>query len=151
MKPVHFLTLSLLISGFFATARESHGQVPEIPAVQLQDIAMVQAHPQYGAVIYYNPIICQQMGMACGFFRAHEYGHISLNHQFLHPAAYPAQREAEADCWAASNGNPHEIFAAYQLFMAGGSSPNWVVYGHPLQRAQRLRTCAIQAGRWIGP
>jgi hypothetical protein len=126
-------------------------QVPEIADPQLNDIAMVQPHPQYGAVIIYNPIICQQIGAACGFFRAHEYGHVALNHQFLHPGAYPAIREAQADQWAAINGIPQEILAAYYLFLNGGSSSNYQVYGHPQQRATRLRQYAIQAGNWIGP
>ncbi|MEW6460563.1 MAG: hypothetical protein AB1459_05495 [Pseudomonadota bacterium] len=112
---------------------------------------MVQPHPIYGAVIIYNPYFCQQIGAACGFFRAHEYGHVTLGHQFMHPGAYPAQREAQADEWAAANAQPQEILAAYYLFLNGGSSQNWQVYGHPQQRAARLRGYAINYGRWIGP
>lgn len=125
-------------------------QVPEIPDYSLPDIAMVRPDPQYGAVIIYNPTTCQLMGPACGFFRSHEYGHVFLGHQYLHPAAYPALREAQADCWAAQNGNPREILAGVQLFLNGGSSSNWQVYGNPLQRAQRVRACAIQVGKWLG-
>ena len=131
------------------TTISAHTQVPEIPDPQLPDIAVVQPHPQYGAVIIYNPNICNQIGLACGFFRAHEYGHVMLNHQFLHPGAYPAVREAQADCWAAIYGNPPEILAAYEMFMSGISSPNYQIYGHPLERAQRVKQCAIQAGTWI--
>ena len=129
----------------------SLAQVPEIADPNLNDIAMVRPHPQYGAVIIYNPNICQQIGAACGFFRAHEYGHVTLGHQFMHPGAYPAQREAQADEWAAANGQPQEILAAYYLFLNGGSSPNWQVYGHPQQRAARLRQYAIKYGKWVGP
>ena len=125
-------------------------EVPEIPNPNLPDIAMVFPDPVYGAVIVYNPIFCQQIGPACGFFRAHEYGHVVLGHAYLHPADFPAKREAEADCWAAQNGIPQEIYAAVQLFLAGGSSANWQIYGNPVQRAERVRACAIQAGRWIG-
>ena len=64
---------------------QSLAQVPEIPNPQLNEIAIVQPHPQYGAVIIYNPIICQQIGPACGFFRTHEYGHVVHNHHFMHP------------------------------------------------------------------
>ena len=138
--------LFLLFVPFFALA-----QVPEIPDPNLNDIAIVRSDPQYGAVIIYNPNICQQIGAACGFFRAHEYGHIVLGHQFLHPGAYPAQREAQADEWAAANGRPQEILAAYYLFSNGGSSTNWQVYGNPQQRAARLRQYAISYGTWIGP
>lgn len=133
------------------TSLTSWAQVPEIANPNLNDIAMVQPHPQYGAIIIYNPIICQQIGAACGFFRAHEYGHVALGHQFMHPGAYPAQREAQADEWAAANAHPQEILAAYYLFLNGGSSSNWQVYGHPQQRAARLRQFAIQYGRWVGP
>jgi len=140
------MLLFIMIVGSRASA-----QVPEIPNPNLPDIAMVQPHPVYGAVIIYNPLACQQLGAACGFFRAHEYGHVMLRHQYLHPSAYPAAREAQADCWAAQNGNRYEILAAFQLFFAGGSSPNWQVYGNPAQRAQRVRSCAIQGGNWIGP
>lgn len=139
----------ILLFSFFLSFQAN--AVPEIPNPQLNDIAMVQPHPVYGAVIFYNPIICQQIGPACGFFRAHEYGHVVHHHQLMPPGAYAAAREAEADCWAASNGIPQEILAAYYLFMNGGSSPDFQVYGSPQQRANRVRQCAIQAGRWIGP
>ncbi|WP_223827921.1 hypothetical protein [Vreelandella titanicae] len=129
----------------------SWAQVPEIADPNLNDIAMVQPHPQYEAVIIYNPIICQQIGAACGFFRAHEHGHITLGHQFMHPGAYPAQREAQADEWAAANAHPHEILAAYNLFKNGWSSIKWWIYGHPVHRAARLRQYAINYGRWVGP
>jgi len=143
MKKLCFVFLALFISNVALA-------VPEIADPNLNDIAIVKPHPQYGAVIIYNPIICQQIGAACGFFRAHEYGHVTLGHQFMHPGAYPAQREAQADEWAAANAHPQEILAAYQLFMNGASSNNWQVYGNPHQRAQRLRSNAIKYGRWIG-
>ena len=129
----------------------ARAQVPEIADPTLPDIAMVKPHPAYGAVIIYNPNICASIGLACGFFRAHEYGHVALGHAYMLPGAYAANKEASADCWAAHNAQPNEILAAYHLFMNGGSSPNWSVYGNPSQRAQRVRSCAISAGRWIGP
>tara|TARA_R110001599_G_scaffold337890_1_gene556596 strand:+ start:2196 stop:2639 length:444 start_codon:yes stop_codon:yes gene_type:complete len=147
MKAVSKIVLLFLM----LTPSISWAQVPEIADPNLNDIAMVQPHPQYGAVIIYNPIICHQIGAACGFFRAHEYGHVALGHQFMHPGAYPAQREAQADEWAAANAPPHEILAAYYLFVNGNSSLNWPVYGHPLERAARLRQYAIYYGRWNGP
>lgn len=144
------IVFTLLVSLF--SANGAFAQVPEIADSNLQDIAEVRsAHNQYGAVILYNPKICNQIGAACGFFRAHEYGHVVLKHQYLNPAAYPAVREAAADCWAATNGIPNEIYSAYQLFMAGNSSSNWKIYGNPQQRAQRVKNCAVSAGKWIGP
>ncbi len=146
------LIASLLVAFCFSvlTLRNVTAQIPEIPNPNLPDIAVVRPDQQYGAVIIYNPIFCQQIGLACGFFRAHEYGHVFLKHQFMNPWAYSAVREAQADCWAAQNGVPAEIFAAVQLFLQGGSSPNWQIYGNPHQRAQRVRQCAIQAGKWMG-
>lgn len=142
----------LLLYTVMHVSYSASAQVPEIPDPQLQDIAMVRYDPNYNsAVIVYNPIICNQIGAACGFFRTHEYGHVVLGHAFMHPSSYPALKEAQADRWAAFNGNPHEILAAYYLFINGGSSKNIAIYGHPLQRAARLRNYAIQAGNWIGP
>ncbi|WP_095128634.1 ImmA/IrrE family metallo-endopeptidase [Pseudomonas sp. Irchel s3h14] len=138
----------LLLSVLFGSSAIA---VPEIPDPSLNDIAMVKPDPFYGAVIIYNPSICQQIGPACGFFRAHEIGHVFSGHHLLPPYAYNSQVEFQADCWAASNGIPYEIFAAYQLFLSGGSSANWNIYGNPQQRAARLKYCAQMAGRWIGP
>lgn len=150
-----YITQRILISGITSVlcwiAANAFAQVPEIPDSNLPDIAQVRPDPIYGAVIIYNPNICVRIGHACGFFRAHEYGHVVLGHAYLDPAAFPAVREASADCWAAQNGNPIEIFAAYQLFLAGGSSTIWQVYGNPIDRAQRVQFCAMQAGKWIGP
>ncbi|MEM8676360.1 MAG: hypothetical protein AAGF83_21215 [Cyanobacteria bacterium P01_G01_bin.67] len=125
-------------------------QVPEIPDPNFPDIAAVAPHPQYGAVIIYNPIICQQIGAACNFFRAHEYGHINLGHHLLHTSAYRLEKEAQADCYAAQTANSNDIFAAVQLFLNYQKSFDWRIYGNPIERANRVRTCAIQAGKWIG-
>ena len=150
MIKMRITAYALLVTALMAQGVSAQIAVPEIPDPSLPDIAMVRADPIYGAVIIYNPIICQRIGLACGFFRAHEYGHVALSHQFRDPRYYPAEREASADCWAASNARPQEILAAVRLFLAGGSSGDWVVYGSPLQRAERVRFCAINAGRWIG-
>ena len=114
MRPVMLLLSMLLSSSAIA--------VPEIPDPSLNDIAMVKPDPYYGAVIIYNPVICHQIGPACGFFRAHEIGHVGSGHHLLPPYAYNSQVEFQADCWAASNGIPYEVFAAYQLFLSGVSS-----------------------------
>lgn len=145
------LIASLLCAFCFSllTPHNVTAQVPEIADPSLPDIAIVKPHPQYGAVIIYNPHICLQIGLACGFFRTHEYGHFVLKHQLMQPSAYPAEREAQADCWAAQNGVPNQIFAAVQLFLTGVSGPNWQFYGPPQLRAQRVRECAIQAGKWF--
>jgi len=84
-------------------------------------------------------------------FRAHEYGHIVLGHLLVDSRQYAFQLEAQADCFAAQHAAPQETLAAWQLFMNGGSSGNWMVYGPPLQRAERVRECAMSAGIWRGP
>ena len=140
--------ITLLLS---ALTSASAIAVPEIPDPSLNDIAMVKSDPIYGAVIIYNPIFCNQMGAACGFFRAHEIGHVVLGHHLLPPYAYNSQVESQADCWASMNGIPNEILAAYIRFVNGATSPNWTIYGNPQQRAARVKYCAQIAGRWIGP
>ena len=46
---------------------------------------------------------------------------------------------------------PGVVAAAWQLFVSGGSSPNWTLYGTPQQRAWRVCTWAKQMGKWVGP
>lgn len=126
-----------LLIGFFVSL-PSLGQVPEIADPQLPDIAMVTVLPDGRPVIIYNPITCQQIGPAlCGFYRAHEYCHISLGHAIRQ--MWPEQRELEADCCAARNASQAEAVAAYQWFSAGGgSSP---IHGFGQQRAARIVAC----------
>lgn len=113
-------------------------QVPEVPNPMLGDIARVIPTPQ-GPVIEYNPRICAQAGpLICGFFRAHEYGHVSLRHGYRQQ--WPAQAEAEADCWAAQNAPIAEVIAAYEFFLRGGGAGP--VHGTGPQRAARIRACA---------
>lgn len=126
---------------------------PEVPNPQFGDIAAVFPHPgtPTGAVIVYNPIICNQIGSAaCEFFRVHEHGHVALQHHFQ-PSIHPMARERDADQFAARNANPQAVLAGWHLFMNGGSSANWHTYGSPYQRAKRLCNFAIQANNWIGP
>lgn len=129
--------LSVLLFGVFLS-QPAAAQVQEIANPQLQDIAMVTVLPNGQPVIFYNPIICQQMGSAlCGFYRAHEYCHISLGHTIRQ--MWPQQRELEADCCAAQNASDVEVSAAYRWFSAGGgTSP---VHGFGQQRANRILAC----------
>lgn len=113
-------------------------QVNEIADPQLNDIAMVTVLPNGQPVIIYNPVICQKIGPAlCGFYRAHEYCHISLGHTIRQ--MWPQQRELEADCCAARNVSDSEANAAYRWFSAGGgASP---IHGFGQQRAARILVC----------
>lgn len=130
---------------------------PEIARTNFNDIAAVFPAAQYGvqsptgAVIVYNPMICQQIGAACVFFKYHEHGHVALRHHLVHLTGNvpPMIRERDADRWAANNAPPQAIYVAWQLFYTGGSSSNWHTYGHPRDRAYRLCRFAQQAGKWL--
>lgn len=126
-------------------------QVREIPAPQLNDIA-IASYDAYGPVIYYNPAICQNIGpLICEFFRAHEYGHHFRGHiqreRFesnpYNRAWVRQQYEKEADCWAAQNTHSEVSKAAVQFFatMQGPTRPDWY---HPTgyERATVISQCA---------
>lgn len=113
--------------------------VPEIATPGLGDIAKVTVHAGQ-VVILYDPMVCQQMGSyLCGFFRAHEYGHVALGHAVV--PTFPPQAEHDADCWAGMNARPAELGAAVRFFAAGGAgfSP---AHGTGPQRANRILRCA---------
>ena len=146
---IRALCALLIIATSTASAQTN---TPEVPNPNFGDIAAVFSDPSTptGAVIVYNPVICQKIGAACLFFRVHEHCHVALNHQFQ-PGIHPTIRERDADYCAAANANPQVVMAAWNLFMNGGSSSNWHTYGSPYQRANRLCNFAFQAGNWIGP
>jgi len=121
----------------------------EISDTRLPYIARVRADPHWGAAVLYNPGTCKEIGAACGFFKEHAYAHAHRNHILLPPEAYPATLEAEADCWAAKNGNPKEVYAAVQLLLDDNLNPNLNITGDPAQRAEKIRACAEKAGNWI--
>lgn len=112
-------------------------QVPVINNPLLADIAAVFPTPQ-GPVIHLNGPLCARAGVnLCGFYMAHEYGHVALGHAF--GTAWGAVAEASADCWAAKNASAFEFQAAYDFFSAGGGSTP--VHGSGPQRAARIRAC----------
>jgi len=121
----------------------------EISDTRLPYIARVRADPHWGAAVLYNPDTCKEIGAACGFFKEHAYAHAHRNHILLPPEAYPATLEAEADCWAAKNGNPKEVYAAVQLLLDDNLNPNLNITGDPAQRAEKIHACAVKAGNWI--
>ena len=148
MRAIFFAVL-LALSGGGAVGQTA---TPEIPNPNMNDIAAVFPAPgsPTGAVIYYNPIICQQIGPACTFFKYHEHCHVYLGHLFK-PGGQGFQIEAQADACAAANAPPQAVTAAAQLFLQGGSSANWHKYGTPQQRAQRICVWAQQVGNPVGP
>jgi len=117
----------------------------EIPDPHLDEIAMVRADPHWGAVVIYNPDTCKEIGEACGFFRLHAFAHRHLNHTLLaSPKQYPASLEAQADCWAAKYGKTNEVKAVVELFLDENRNPDWKIHGDPLQRAEKIRSCATE-------
>jgi len=150
---IRLIVFAAVCLTFYILPANGQTPTPEIPDPTFNDIAAVfpDARTPTGAVIIYNPNICNQIGAACGFFRVHEHCHVSLGHQFLGPRIHPVARERDADRCAAANAGSANVVAAYLLFRAGGSSSNWHTYGTPLQRARRLCLFAKQANNWAGP
>ena len=147
MKHLTIFMISLFAQGAFAQTN-----TPEVAQPGLNDIAIVvpdQSSPS-GAVIYFNPRICSQIGAACAFFRVHEHGHVQANHQFT-GYGFQMEKERDADEFAARNANPQAVLAAWNLFMSGWSSQDWRVYGSPFDRALRLCRFAKGGGNWVGP
>ena len=89
--------------------------------------------------IEYNPRTCARLGPElCSFFRAHEYGHIALNH--LQRGTPVRQAEHEADVWAARNTTPAARAAAVNYFSAGNGGS--FKHGSPAARAARVSSAA---------
>lgn len=129
------IRICAILAGLLVGPGIAHAQVPEIPQPGLGDIARAMMTPR-GPVIIYDPMICASIGMlACRFFRAHEYGHISLGH--LMGGVSPAIAEMQADCFAAVNAQPAEVEAGIQAFMRQGRGGD-ATHGTGFQRAQRV-------------
>ncbi|MEX2517107.1 MAG: hypothetical protein WD572_09420, partial [Gammaproteobacteria bacterium] len=107
------------------------------------------AHPEWGSVVIVNPIHCEKIGVdACGFFRSNAHAHYALNHQALPPSAYPKSMRVAADCWAARNADPAEVYAAYLFLSDENRDAGIPITGDPLERAEVIRDCATKAGNW---
>ncbi len=141
------------MSLFFTQVTTAFSQLWEIADPDLPYIAMVRDNGRATGrfAVIYNPDICEEIGDACYFFRKHEWAHGWLNHSpLLPPDKYPTSTEAVADCWAARNVDPSAVLAAYELFLDTDKIGKLKIYGDPVQRAQKVRACAIEAGNWIG-
>ncbi len=119
-----------------------------IPDPKLPYIAMIRAQAG-GHIVIYNPVTCDEIGIACGFFVDHASAHAHLNHRLLPPEAYSSMSEDQADCWVAKNMNPKEVYAAVQLLLDDNRNPNLYITGNPAQRAEKIRACAEQAENWL--
>lgn len=142
------IALALIL--FILSVQSVSAQVREIPVKALPDIAMA-SYDQLGPVIYYNPILCRQVGpIISEFFRAHEYGHHELGHiqrEYFEANAYNRawvrqKYEKEADCYAAKNLPQRDIETVIIFFIRtqGPNRPDWY---HPTgyERAEVLRDC----------
>jgi hypothetical protein len=122
---------------------------PEIPDPYLDEIAMIRKVRASGTAVIYNPDTCREIGEACGFFRLHAFAHNHLNHLILAtPSDYPVSLETQADCWSAKYGKANETYAAVQLFLDEDRNPAWKIHGDTLKRAETIRNCAIEGGKW---
>ncbi len=139
---------SLLLSGLISENVPAE-QYWGIPDTRLPYIAMVRRNPNETTIVIYNPDTCKEIGAACGFFIEHAGAHAHLNHHLLPPEAYAAPTEAKADCWAAKNGRPKEVYAAVQLLLDDNRNPNLNITGDPAQRAEKIRACAEKSSNWI--
>ena len=145
MKRRHVASTLFGLLAVTTTPTARAGAVPEISAPWLNDIAVARMTAQ-GPVIFYNPTLCKEVGVGvCSFFRAHEYGHIELNHSGAFYTKYFGGRalaEAEADCFAAKNAQRWQVKAAMAWFL----TPERVDYdagehGTGRVRAKRLKEC----------
>ncbi len=113
-----------------------------------EEIASIRLSPWNSYAVIYNPVTCELIGDACGFFRGHAYAHYMLNHALLPPEFYPELSEKQADCYVAKHGKSNEIQSVVNLMLDENRDPSLRIHGDPLVRAQNIIDCAKQAGNW---
>ena len=126
----------LSISGVtsFPTAQTMAQTIREVAVPGMRGIASV-GYRGKNLTIEYNPRTCASLGPdLCSFFRAHEYGHIVMQH--LQRGTPVRQAEHEADVWAARNSTPAARTAAIQYFRSGNGGS--VRHGSAQSRATRV-------------
>ena len=122
----------------------------EIPDPNFKYIAMVRKFPQWDYAVIYNPVMCEQIGDACAFFRAHEFSHGFRNDAILRPDEYPQSLEDRADCWAAKYIHSNEVTAIVNLLSDSEAMKDLPIYGDPAHRVEVIKKCAADGGIWIG-
>lgn len=137
------LAVSMVMLGTGSLAvSDACAQVQEIPVRGMRGIASV-GYRGNALTIEYNPRTCARLGPElCSFFRAHEYGHVALNH--LGRGTPVRQAEYEADVWAARNSSPAARAAAVRYFQSGRGA-SWK-HGSGNSRAARVAS-ASASGR----
>jgi hypothetical protein len=129
--------LVIVITASTGITGEASAQFTAVPNPSLPDIAVAMVVPGMGPVIVYNPFLCQQNLLFCGFTKHHENGHIVPGHVI--GSAFPAVAEVQADCYAAQNASQPEVAIAIQVFMAQGNGGDAMGHGTGFQRAQRIQ------------
>ncbi len=121
-----------------------HAQViQEIPVRGLLGVAAVRYNRAGEQTIQYNPRSCARLGPdLCQFIRAHEYGHVVLNH--LGRGTPRRQAEYEADVWAARNVTPQSRAAAINFFDSGRGGS--FAHGTSWARSSRVVSAPITQG-----
>ena len=135
-----FLTgMGAMVLGFsgviFFHASESAAQtIREIAVPGMRGIASAGYRGKQ-LTIEYNPRTCSRLGPElCSFFRAHEYGHIAMNH--LGRKTPVRRAEYEADVWASQNTTPAARDAAIRYFNSGKGGS--FLHGSGKARASRV-------------
>jgi len=122
----------------------------EIPDPDFKYIAMVRKFPRERYAVIYNPVLCEKIGDACAFFRAHEYSHGFRNDIILRPDEYPQSLEDRGDCWAAKYVDSHEVEAVINLLSDSEAIKDLPIFGDPAHRIEVIKKCAADGGIWLG-
>ena len=147
---MRFLSIFSLLVTLSACTTNYTKPYKELADPNHEEIASIRLLPWNSYTVVYNPITCDLIGEACGFFRGHAYAHYMLNHTPLPPEFYPELSEKQADCYVAEYGAPDEIKAAVELLLDENRDPSLKIHGNPQIRAQNIIDCAKQAGNWTG-
>lgn len=132
-RKLGFILLLMAIStSAFAQVWSPPANVREIAVNGLPDIA-ITSMDNLGPIIYYNPtVVANTDPDLVLFFKAHEYGHVYLDHVRLslfisnpYSRAWTSQRfEKEADCYAAEELEsvlPQAVNKAHSWFFSQGN------------------------------
>ena len=137
MNSRHYVYVFLIVSQLTmpGCASQYVSQHIGIADSQLPELAITRK-VRGGAIVIYNPDMCEQIGEACGFFRMHAYAHIFLEHQILpEPGDYTPSIEKKADCWAASHIKESEVRAAVEFLLDEDRHAGLRIHGNPAERA----------------
>jgi hypothetical protein len=114
--------------------------VPDLPDTAMAEMTLA------GPVILYNPVLFRAAGAAGAFVRAHELGHVRLDHveneRMLTTDEGRSEAEAEADCFAARHVSAASVTAMVQLLQRRPAEACDAIYGTKPERVRRILACA---------